>query len=181
MNNHRLKAISDRFAIHREGIAAVFCGAFVHLTLGTVYTIGNLNPYFLSYLCRADPQCTFPTPNEPSPLYNQYQSSLAWVFACSGSAQASMMFIGGTLEKIIGPKYACYSILLKGCVQKRKHHRIYLFIYSAYVFNRYTLLLGSLIMSLSVFLTSFTVDSFVLLLLTQVCKQILYNEEECDS
>lgn len=88
-----------------RGVGAVLSGAFVHLTLGTLYTIGNLNVYFLSSLCEADESCEFPSKGHPSPTYNQIQGSLAWIFAAAGVGQASLMFLGGRLENTIGPRY----------------------------------------------------------------------------
>jgi hypothetical protein len=87
-----------------RGVGAVLGGAFVHLTLGTLYTIGNLNAYFLSYLCQMDESCEFPSKGHSSPTYNQYQGSLAWIFAAAGVGQACTMFLGGRLEKAIGPR-----------------------------------------------------------------------------
>ena len=86
------------------GVLAVAAGAFVHLTLGTLYTIGNMNPYYISYLCRARSDCEFPSPGHESASYLELQSYMPWLHATAGSGQALTMFLGGTLELNFGPR-----------------------------------------------------------------------------
>ncbi|KAK6195536.1 hypothetical protein SNE40_000945 [Patella caerulea] len=82
-----------------------------------------MSPYITSYMRKYNVEKNL-----------QYTDSV-WIFACSGMGQGASMFLGGVLEKKIGPRLAT--------------------------------LLGSLFMSLGVFLSYFTVKySFPLLVLT---------------
>ncbi|ELT92519.1 hypothetical protein CAPTEDRAFT_227457 [Capitella teleta] len=77
------------------GAASVILGGvLVHLTLGTIYTFGNMNPYFTSYI-RA----------YSSPRDLTYTSSI-WVSAFAGAGQGLAMFAGGILASRIGPRWA---------------------------------------------------------------------------
>lgn len=73
--------------------ALVLVGGFlVHLTLGTIYTFGNVAPYIVSYIH-----------NQSHPR-DLRQATTSWIFACSLMGQGGAMFIGGFLVSKIGPR-----------------------------------------------------------------------------
>ena len=74
-------------------VLTVLLGAFlVHFTLGSMYTVGNMVPYVVSYIR-----------NHSSPT--DLNSSLApFIIACQSVGQALTMIIGGYLETKIGPR-----------------------------------------------------------------------------
>ncbi|XP_059159579.1 uncharacterized MFS-type transporter YhjX-like [Physella acuta] len=74
-----------------RGILVVFGGILVHLSLGTSYTFGNLNPYITSYM-RAKGVA-------PSLTYTE----CAWILAATGIGQGFSVVLGGLIEKKIGP------------------------------------------------------------------------------
>ncbi|XP_059159550.1 oxalate:formate antiporter-like [Physella acuta] len=81
------------FGIERwKGILVVFGGILIHLSLGTLYTFGNLNPYLTSYM-RAKGTSASLTYTECS-----------WIFALACMGQGASMALGGLIEKRIGPK-----------------------------------------------------------------------------
>ena len=67
-------------------------GFLVHLSLGTIYTYGNLAPYIVSYIR---------VRSEPSTL--RYTDATS-VFACQLAGQGLSMIFGGLLEKKFGPR-----------------------------------------------------------------------------
>ena len=67
-------------------------GFLVHLTLGTIYTFGNIAPYIVSYIH-----------NQSHPR-DLHQATTSWIFACSLMGQGGAMFIGGWLVGKIGPR-----------------------------------------------------------------------------
>ncbi|XP_071085864.1 apicoplast pyruvate carrier 1-like [Haliotis cracherodii] len=69
---------------------AVFGGMFVHLTLGTFYTFGNLTPYVTSYLR-----------NSTSEHDMDYSDSV-WIFATAAVGQGLSMFLGGIISRRLG-------------------------------------------------------------------------------
>ncbi|XP_071085863.1 apicoplast pyruvate carrier 1-like isoform X2 [Haliotis cracherodii] len=81
-------AIPDRW----RGYLVIVGGVLVHLTLGTVYTFGNLNPYLTSYIRKY---------SSPSDL--QYAESV-WIFSMSAMGQGLSMFLGGVINRFIGPR-----------------------------------------------------------------------------
>jgi MFS family permease len=73
--------------------ALVLVGGFlVHLTLGTIYTFGNIAPYIVSYIH-----------NQSHPR-DLRQATTSWIFACSLMGQGGAMFVGGWLVGKIGPR-----------------------------------------------------------------------------
>ncbi|CAH1782091.1 unnamed protein product [Owenia fusiformis] len=82
--------VVQRYAL--RGWLAVIGGVLVHLTLGTLYTFGNMTPYITSYI-RAR--------SEPTGL--RYSEGV-WIFAISGGSQGAAMFLGGVFAKKIGPR-----------------------------------------------------------------------------
>lgn len=73
--------------------ALVLVGGFlVHLTLGTIYTFGNIAPYIVSYIHNQ---------SQPRDLS---QTATSWIFACSLMGQGGAMFVGGWLVNKIGPR-----------------------------------------------------------------------------
>ena len=74
--------------------ALVVLGGFlVHLSIGTIYTYGNMVPYVVSYIRNQ---------SHPEDLA---QATSTWVFACALIGQGGAMFIGGWLVKKIGPRF----------------------------------------------------------------------------
>ncbi|XP_041369549.1 uncharacterized protein LOC121383508 [Gigantopelta aegis] len=80
--------LSRRF----RGCLVIFGGVLVHLSLGTVYTFGNMTPYVTSYIREYS-----------SPADLTYATSI-WIFAMSGMGQGLSMFLGGLLCQKIGPR-----------------------------------------------------------------------------
>lgn len=74
----------------RKGISVVFGGFLVHLTLGTLYTFGNMSPYMASYLRKR---------NYPGIK----ASHLVWINAATVCGQGLSMVLGGCMEKKHGP------------------------------------------------------------------------------
>ena len=81
----------DRLRFLR-GYFAIAGGCIVHLTLGTVYTFGNLAPYIVSYIR----QRSHPAELQPG--------TAAWIYALALGGQGFSMFFGGLMEKRIGPR-----------------------------------------------------------------------------
>ncbi|KAH9515447.1 hypothetical protein Btru_014469 [Bulinus truncatus] len=79
-------------AIRWRGLLVVAGGILIHLSLGTIYTFGNLNPYITSYMRSYG--------SASSLTYTQ----CTWVFALAGMGQGASMAFGGLIEKKIGPK-----------------------------------------------------------------------------
>ena len=74
-------------------VLTVLLGAFlVHFTLGSVYTIGNMVPYIVSYIR-----------NHSSPTALR-SSQAPFITACQAIGQAITMIIGGYMETKIGPR-----------------------------------------------------------------------------
>ena len=82
----------ERFLFLRA-ILVVIGGFLVHLSLGTVYTFGNIAPYIVSYIR-----------NESHPM-DLRQETTTWIFACSLIGQGGAMFVGGWMVKKIGPRW----------------------------------------------------------------------------
>ena len=75
-----------------RGILVVLGGFMVHLTLGTIYTFGNIAPYIASYIH-----------NQSHPR-DLRQAMTSWIFACNLIGQGGAMFLGGWLVGKIGPR-----------------------------------------------------------------------------
>ena len=65
----------------------------VHLSLGTIYTFGNMAPYIVSYVRNS---------SHPEDLH---QGTTAWIFAFALAGQGGAMFLGGFLVKKIGSRW----------------------------------------------------------------------------
>ncbi|XP_046342150.1 oxalate:formate antiporter-like [Haliotis rufescens] len=70
----------------------VWGGLMVHLTLGTVFSFGNLTPYLTSYLR-----------NNTSSLDIDYGDSM-WIYACCLMGQGAAIFLGGIISRTLGLK-----------------------------------------------------------------------------
>lgn len=75
-----------------KGWLVVTAGVLVHLTLGTVYTFGNITPYITSYLRAKGINGDL-----------TYSTSI-WIFSLSAIGQGASMFIGGIMNRALGPK-----------------------------------------------------------------------------
>lgn len=75
-----------------RGCIVIAAGFLVHLSLGTLYTIGNLLPYVVSYTRER---------SHPGDLTSE---TATWIGALNLAGQGSSMFVGGWLEKRIGPR-----------------------------------------------------------------------------
>lgn len=67
-------------------------GCIVHLTLGTVYTFGNVAPYIVSYV------------RERSSPADLHSGTVSWIYAFALGGQGCSMFFGGLVEKRLGPR-----------------------------------------------------------------------------
>ena len=70
----------------------IAAGFLVHLSLGTVYTVGNLLPYVVSYT------------RDRSHPRELTSATGTWITALNVAGQGSTMFLGGWLERRIGPR-----------------------------------------------------------------------------
>ncbi|XP_063607130.1 oxalate:formate antiporter-like [Penaeus indicus] len=78
-----------------KGIAAVIGGILIHLTLGNLYSFGNMMTYMASYMhVRVDSSIDY--------------GNFIWVNSITTAAQGCFMVFGGLLEKKIGPKITCF-------------------------------------------------------------------------
>ena len=87
-----------------RGASTLVGGFLLHITLGTLYTIGNLNPYLVSYLrgvaCKSKyKSCTATT---ASGEFLPGNADMVWVMSCATIGQAGAMFFGGLLSKRVG-------------------------------------------------------------------------------
>ena len=74
-------------------------GCIVHMTLGSLYTFGNLVPYLISYV------------RERSGPAHLHSGTGAWIYALALVGQGLSMFVGGLMERRIGPRLST----LVGC------------------------------------------------------------------
>ncbi len=101
-----------------EGILALAGGFFLHLTLGTLYSFGNMNTYITSYMRKhVNPELVY--------------SDMVWIPTLATVGQGLFMTFSGHLEELIGV--------------------------------RFTIVLGSTLMTLGVYLTSLSVQVSTLL------------------
>ncbi|OWF45029.1 MFS-type transporter YhjX [Mizuhopecten yessoensis] len=78
---------------HRlRGYVVIIGGILVHLTLGTVYTFGNMTPYMTSYMRKKNVSAEL-----------TYADSL-WVMAVAAMGQGASVFIGGILHRKLGTR-----------------------------------------------------------------------------
>lgn len=66
----------------------------MHLSLGSLYTYGNMVPYMISYIRNQSQPADIRSDKAP------------FVLACQAAGQGAMMVIGGLLEKKIGPRFS---------------------------------------------------------------------------
>lgn len=76
-----------------RGLLVITGGFLVHLTLGTIYTYGNIAPYIVSYIRNQ---------SHPASLT---QGATTWIFAFALMGQGGAMFLGGWMVKKIGPRW----------------------------------------------------------------------------
>ncbi|XP_071085004.1 apicoplast pyruvate carrier 1-like [Haliotis cracherodii] len=67
-------------------------GVLIHLTLGTLYTFGNMNPYITSYL-----RYKFPASNTD-------YSDTAWVYSAATMGMGSTIVLAGAIYDRFGPR-----------------------------------------------------------------------------
>ena len=65
----------------------------VHLSLGTIYTFGNIAPYIVSYIR-----------NQSHPASLE-EGTTTWIFAFALIGQGGAMFLGGWMVRKIGPRF----------------------------------------------------------------------------
>lgn len=74
-------------------VLVIIGGVIIHLSLGTVYTYGNFAPYLVSYMRQKK--------ISPDLRYDE----AAWIFAMMTLGQGFSGFLGGILERIVGPRF----------------------------------------------------------------------------
>lgn len=85
--------LQNRTYLFIRGLLVITGGFLVHLSLGTLYTFGNIAPYVVSYIR-----------NESHPA-NLRQGTTTWIFAFALMGQGSAMFLGGWMVRKIGPRW----------------------------------------------------------------------------
>ena len=80
-------------ARERRGWLVVAGGILLHLTLGTLYSFGNIQVYLVSYL-RA----------HAADAADMRYGDSTWIFCLATTGQACAMFFGGKLEQRVGPR-----------------------------------------------------------------------------
>ena len=75
-----------------RGYVVIAGGFIVHLTLGSIYTFGNLVPYITSYIRER----SHPTDLRPA--------AGAWIYTLALGGQGLSMILGGLLERKLGPR-----------------------------------------------------------------------------
>ena len=83
-----------------RGYVVVAGGFIVHLTLGSLYTFGNLAPYITSYVRHR---------SHPTDLRS---ATGAWIYTLTLGGQGLSMILGGLLERKLGPRVST----LMGCL-----------------------------------------------------------------
>lgn len=81
--------------LQRYQVLFVIFGAFlIHLSLGSIYSIGNMIPYIVSFVRNS---------SEPQTLRS---SDATYLAACQTTGHGVMIILGGLMEKRIGPRLA---------------------------------------------------------------------------
>ncbi|XP_069119495.1 oxalate:formate antiporter-like isoform X2 [Argopecten irradians] len=75
-----------------RGYVVIVGGILVHLSLGTVYTFGNMTPYMTSYMRQKNVSADL-----------TYADSL-WILAASAIGQGTSVFIGGLIQRKLGTR-----------------------------------------------------------------------------
>lgn len=76
----------------KRALVVLFAAFAIHFSLGTIYTYGNLSPYITSYIR-----------NQSSP-HNLRIGTTSLVYASAVVSQGVSMFLGGWLDRKIGPR-----------------------------------------------------------------------------
>ena len=84
-----------------HGHCTVVGGFLLHLTLGTLYSIGNLNPYWASYMRAVKCRERYSTCSDGGGVGN---TEMVWVLNAATATQALTMYFGGGLQQRIGPR-----------------------------------------------------------------------------
>ncbi|XP_033733057.1 oxalate:formate antiporter-like isoform X2 [Pecten maximus] len=94
MNESQEKKISSPSVGRRRwrGYIVIVGGILVHLSLGTVYTFGNMTPYMTSYMRKKNVSAEL-----------TYADSL-WISAVATMGQGASVFIGGILQRKLGTR-----------------------------------------------------------------------------
>ncbi|XP_023930217.1 uncharacterized protein LOC112041360 [Lingula anatina] len=90
---NRRRPLPYNSEIKVKGVLAVLGGVLVHMTLGTVYTFGNITTYMTSYMREFD-RASFPVT----------YASTNWIFAAEYTFSGLAMFAGGALERTVGAR-----------------------------------------------------------------------------
>ncbi|XP_068220917.1 uncharacterized MFS-type transporter YhjX-like isoform X2 [Palaemon carinicauda] len=91
----RFKMIHKITLQKMKGRAAVVGGILIHLTLGNLYSFGNMMTYMVSYMNqRVDSTINY--------------ANFIWVNSITTTAQGFFMVFGGLLENHIGPRLTCF-------------------------------------------------------------------------
>lgn len=78
-----------------RGVCAVIGGILIHLTLGNLYSFGNMMTYMASYMHeRVDSNISY--------------GNFIWVNSITTAAQGLFMVFGGLMERRFGPKLTCF-------------------------------------------------------------------------
>ncbi|KAK7069076.1 hypothetical protein SK128_018270 [Halocaridina rubra] len=94
----RISCLSYSAKLKMRKQAVVVGGILIHLTLGNLYSFGNMMTYMVSYMhLNVDSSVNY--------------GNFVWVNSICVAAQGLFMAFGGVLEKCIGPKLTC----LIGC------------------------------------------------------------------
>lgn len=72
----------------------IFGGFLIHITLGSLYTFGNMAPYIVAFVR-----------NQSHPADLKPATS-SWIYALNLGGQGSSMFVGGLLARRIGPRWS---------------------------------------------------------------------------
>ena len=83
-----------------RGWVAILGGVIVHFTLGTLYCFGILNPYVASYLRMKDR-----ARGQHEAAFTETTARNTFIFAAAVFGQAAFMFIGGYINRAIGPRW----------------------------------------------------------------------------
>jgi len=107
--------VPARFHAH----CTVAGGFLLHLTLGTLYSIGNLNPYWASYMRAVHCGEAYDTCESAGGVTN---TEMVWVLNAATATQACTMFVGGGLQHRIGPRQTALLLLRRAALraQERK-------------------------------------------------------------
>lgn len=81
--------------INWRGVSTVVGGFLIHLTMGTFYTIGNMNPYITSYIRQdVDPELTY--------------ANGIWLSTIFVAGQGCAIGLGGWMQSKIGSGWTCW-------------------------------------------------------------------------